>query len=75
MEERYLRIGEVAKIMSVDPSTIYKWIKAKQFPAPHKFGGSSRWLLSEITSYGQSTIPADYPNSRPTAASCSVSPQ
>lgn len=75
MEERYLKMEEVADIMSVDKSTVYKWIREKRFPAPHKFGGASRWLLSEITRYGQSTVPGDYPNSPPIPASCAASPQ
>jgi predicted DNA-binding transcriptional regulator AlpA len=30
------------------PSTIYRLIKKMKWPKPHKVGGSSRWLLSEV---------------------------
>ena len=72
MEERYLRLEEVVDLMGASEASIYRWVKNKTFPAPHKFGKSSRWLLSEIKEYGQSTIPADCPNSQPTSASCAA---
>lgn len=34
--------------------TIYNWIKDKGFPPPLKFGGSSRWKLSEVVKWSTS---------------------
>jgi predicted DNA-binding transcriptional regulator AlpA len=31
----------------INPSTLYRQIKAGRFPQPIKVGGSSRWLRSE----------------------------
>jgi predicted DNA-binding transcriptional regulator AlpA len=31
----------------INPSTLYRQIKAGKFPRPIHVGGSSRWLLSE----------------------------
>ena len=49
--ERLLPLKEVAGIVGFKQSTIYKFIKTKDFPKPVKIGRSSRWKLSEINSW------------------------
>ncbi|GAX87031.1 prophage regulatory protein [Lebetimonas natsushimae] len=46
--KKLLTIKEVTKMVGFKTSTIYKFIKTKNFPKPVKIGKSSRWLLSDI---------------------------
>ena len=46
--EKLLKIGEVVEIVGFKQSTIYKFIKTKNFPKPVKIGRSSRWKLSDV---------------------------
>jgi predicted DNA-binding transcriptional regulator AlpA len=47
MRETCRKIGGTAR--PIDPSTLYRGIKAGRYPAPIKVGpGSSRWLRSEV---------------------------
>ncbi len=59
---RLLRVSEVAALLGVSTSAIYKWTKAGDFPQPLVLGDesnkrtASRWVLMEIE---------DWVNSRP----------
>jgi len=49
MSDRYLRVHEVAEMLSVGKSTIWAWCKAGKFPAAIKLGDRvTVWRLSEI---------------------------
>ena len=54
MMERFLTLKEVRARYGVSHGTIYGRIKAGEFPAPLKFGKSSRWRLSELTDWERS---------------------
>jgi len=52
---RLLRLSEVAKLLGVSTSTLYKWVKLGQFPRPIMLGPmnpkqrqTKRWVLSEV---------------------------
>jgi prophage regulatory protein len=51
MDEKLLTLNEITKIVGFKKSTIYKFIKNKDFPKPIKIGKSSRWPLSAITKW------------------------
>ena len=46
--EKLLTIKEVISMVGFKQSTIYKFIKTKNFPKPVKIGRSSRWKLSDV---------------------------
>jgi len=46
--EKLLKIGEVVEIVGFKTSTIYKFMKTRNFPKPVKIGRSSRWKLSDV---------------------------
>jgi len=48
MEEKFLTVREVSEIVGFKISTIYKFIKTKDFPKPMKIVKSSRWKLTDI---------------------------
>jgi len=48
---KLLTLKEVIEKTSFKKSTIYKFIKTKNFPSPVKFGHSSRWVESEIDNW------------------------
>lgn len=53
-EERLLRIGDVAHMVGLARSTIYKLIREGKFPLPIKrTARASAWKLSEIQAYIQ----------------------
>ena len=45
---RLLTLKEVIKKTGLKKSTIYKFIKTKNFPPPIKLGRSSRWVEGEV---------------------------
>lgn len=51
MVERYLSLKEVRARYGLCASTIYNNIQAGRFPAPLKFGKSSRWRMSELLNW------------------------
>ena len=48
---RLLTIKEVVNIVGFKTSTIYKFIKTKNFPKPVKIGKSSRWKLLDVNNW------------------------
>ena len=54
IDERFLTLKEVRARYGVSHGTIYGRIKAGEFPAPLKFGKSSRWRLSELADWERS---------------------
>jgi len=48
---KLLTLKEVMEKTSFKKSTIYKFIKTKDFPKPLKIGTSSRWLENEVDSW------------------------
>jgi len=48
MNEKLISINQVTEMVGFKKSTIYKFIKSKNFPKPVKIGYSSRWKLSDI---------------------------
>lgn len=48
----FLRDTEVATRYNISRSTIWRWVKADQFPKPIKFGASStRWLITDLEAW------------------------
>lgn len=47
----YLDLKSVMERFKVSASSVYTWISCGQFPAPKKFGRSSRWKLSELEAW------------------------
>lgn len=51
-DTRFLRLPEVIWRVGLGKTTIYEYIKRKQFPAPHKpSDGTSVWISDEITAW------------------------
>ena len=47
--DRYMRVNEVAEMLSVGKSTIWAWCKGNKFPAPIRLSERvTVWRLSEI---------------------------
>lgn len=47
--DRLLRLKDVVQQLSLHHATLYRWIKAGQFPAPYRFGKRCvRWSQAEI---------------------------
>lgn len=47
-QKTLLRVGEVAEILDVAVSTIWRWVSKGQLPAPIQIGGSTRWRAADI---------------------------
>ena len=47
-DEKFLRVGEVAELVGVDRTTIYRWVQKGHFPPPLMFGLGKRWRLTVI---------------------------
>ena len=46
-----LKIDQVADRLGSSPSTVYKLIRAGQFPGPFYIGRSSRWSSDDVDRY------------------------
>jgi len=57
--KKYLKARDVAEMLSVSESAIYKWASGDNFPKPYKIGpenakrSASRWDEDEIKEYLQ----------------------
>ena len=50
--ERFMRIGEVAKVFGIAKSTAWLWVKEGHLPVGHKIGPRvTVWKESEILAY------------------------
>jgi len=49
--DRLVTIKEVVNLVGFKTSTIYKFIKTRNFPEPIKIGRSSRWKLSDVNKW------------------------
>jgi len=54
--DNLLRLGEVIKIVPLSRPTLYRRIKAGQFPAPVKDGRCSLWEESKIRAYAEKLL-------------------
>ncbi|WP_454885918.1 helix-turn-helix transcriptional regulator [Sphingomonas oryzagri] len=48
LDESWLTLDQLVRLVPVSPSTIYRKIGQLCFPAPIKFGGRSLWLKSQV---------------------------
>ena len=53
LSDKYIKVGEISKILGVSRSTIYKWVEEGSFPKPVHFGDATknstmRWVQSEL---------------------------
>mgnify|MGYP003141013373 CR=1 FL=1 len=52
---KLLKVSEVAKMLNVSVSAVYKWTQAGEFPAPYKLGDKeksvSRWNEADVLSW------------------------
>jgi predicted DNA-binding transcriptional regulator AlpA len=48
MEEQYINVQTVAKVMGVSISTLHRWRNSGDFIQPYRIAGTNRWLLSDI---------------------------
>lgn len=53
---RLLRIDQVLDLVPIGRSSLYRAIKADEFPAPIKQGGTSLWPNSEIRGWLQTKL-------------------
>lgn len=49
--ERLLRVGEVAGLLGVSVSTVWRHVADGSLPEPVRFGGVTRWAQSELILY------------------------
>jgi excisionase family DNA binding protein len=56
--ERYVTTGEAARLCSVTPDTVLKWVKAGKVPAQRTAGGHHRIPLSALTALTKADIPS-----------------
>ncbi|MFN4160041.1 MAG: helix-turn-helix transcriptional regulator [Gemmobacter sp.] len=43
-----LSVKQTAAVLSVGVSTIWRWVRAGNFPAPLRIGGTTRWRRSDL---------------------------
>ena len=53
LSNKYIKIGEIAKILNVSRTTIYRWMEEGSFPKPVHFGDARknstiRWIQEEV---------------------------
>lgn len=71
-KDRMIKISQIAAWFEVSETTIYKWIKAEQFPQPINLGheddpfATKRWWLFEVRDwlYGRSRGTGQYKTSK-----------
>lgn len=54
MEERFLKVGELAERYGLTKNAIFKMVRRGAFPAGVRFGGARRWSLSQLTEWENS---------------------
>ncbi len=59
MNNKILRLKQVVELTGTSKTTIYRWIKANQFPKPINLSHASvGWLEADINEWVQSKIEA-----------------
>ena len=58
LEDRFVNMAFITSLTGVTDKWFYKLIKDGAFPAPTKFGRSSRWRQSEVEAWLQARIDA-----------------
>lgn len=53
---RFLRLEQVLDLVPVSRATLYRNIKAGQFPKPCRIGASNLWPLTEVRAWVAKTI-------------------
>lgn len=43
-----MTVKQVAQTLSCGVSTIWRWVRAGDFPAPVRIGGATRWRAADI---------------------------
>ena len=51
--EQFLAINTILELTGKSRPTIYRWVKAGDFPGPYKIGGSSLWKISEYMAWSE----------------------
>jgi len=52
MKDTYIRVNEVAEMLSIGVSTIWAWVKVSKFPPPIKLSERcSVWSVKEINDW------------------------
>lgn len=55
IQNRWLRVRQVADYFSVSPATIWRWLETRDFPKPVKIGPRvTAWRVSDVAAYGDS---------------------
>lgn len=54
MEKILFGVQEVAKLLAISRSSVYKFADSGQIPRPVKLGGSVRWLASDLEEWQNS---------------------
>ena len=54
MEERFLKVSELAERYGLTKNAIFKMVRRGAFPAGVLFGGARRWPLSQLTEWENS---------------------
>lgn len=49
--DRYLTVKQCAFIMNCHPATVWRMVKAGEFPKPFKLGHLTRWSELEVQSH------------------------
>lgn len=49
--ERLLKVGEVAGLLGVSVSTVWRHVADGSLPEPVRFGGVTRWAQSELVDH------------------------
>ncbi|WP_261653545.1 helix-turn-helix transcriptional regulator [Erwinia mallotivora] len=58
LEDRFVNMAFITNLTGLTDKWFYKLIKDGAFPAPTKFGRSSRWRQSEVEAWLQARIDA-----------------
>jgi len=56
-ERRWITASEVAEILHISRSQVYRLIRNSGFPRPAKIGGLSRWDREEIDHWMEAQYP------------------
>ena len=46
-----VKVGDVARMLSITERTVWRLTKEGQFPAPVHIGGSTRWRTEDLLEY------------------------